>query len=263
MPLTKFAELAGTQRRRANPPGMFKTFVLEGEEDGFIVESLAINSIDPIIQTASGLLYLENVETEHVGHKLWYAHSEYGQRQAELGSFQVKATTTGGTMKIYAALALINKYPSSLPNTLMIGVKPDGPPEGTEIVIPTLQVDVAIRMPGGVITAAFAKNIARLTGTVNAAPWCGAWDAGEALYLGADMSYGSDSPVEVVHHVALQENLVGASFFGQTIDKQGWDIAWPYYSPDPSANKYIQRVDGVYVQRIYRRYNFAAFLGFG
>jgi hypothetical protein len=158
-------------------------------------------------------------------------------------------------------LASMTAIGGMLPDTKMIGVKPDDTPEGTDIIVPVLQVNIAIKMPRGTITPAYAKLLGRCTGTVNENTWL-TFEGGEALYMGADFSYGDDQPVEVIHHIGFSENLVDVDFAGQTITKDGWDIAWPKYRRSIEVDTYNLESVGVYVQRTLRRTDFASFLGF-
>jgi len=266
MPILKFGEKAGAQRGTSVPPSWETTYIVEGEEDGYTVEFYVGNTVSPIIASNIGIMYLEDVRLRHIGYKLWEADVLYGPRQQNLGSWNISGTTTGGTQHILAGITLVAKYGQGpngqpLPDTLLLGVNPDGPPTGHEVPIPVHQVNISIRMPGGVVTPAFAAGLALLTGCMNGFPWL-AWDAGEALYLGADYSFGSDTPTEVVHHLGIQRNLTGVFFAGQTINKRGWDVVTPAYRFNAQANQFTQTIDGVYVHQVHYMADFAAFLGF-
>ncbi len=270
MPVTKFDKRPNTSRFDPAGATFEEQYVAAGENDEIAVQTHALNSVPPFVETALGRLFIQNCKIDRQGHKLYYCTANYGLysvsnlNQQTFGStWVVSGTTTGGTLKVYACRELIAKYPSSLPDTKLIGIKPDGTLEGTEVVVPCLRIDISIQTPLSILTAAYTRLMGQLTGTVNTNDWVHLRSGHAAVPRRSDFKASSDYSVEVVHHVAFQRNLIDIMFAGFTVSKRGWDIWWPYYVNDAQANQYSLKSDGVYVQRVYDYSDFAGFLGFG
>jgi hypothetical protein len=144
---------------------------------------------------------------------------------------------------------------------------------GVDIVIPALTWTETYDVPHQFITADYIKNLSKVTGTVNNATFR-TFPAGEILFLGASGSQEWDSdkgdgPWNLSYKFSQSPNAGP----GQTlpaitvgaitgIEKAGHDYMWIRYEDDVASQTLIKKPRFVYVNKVYRRANFAQ-LGIG
>ncbi len=100
--------------------------------------------------------------------------------------------TTGGTIRVTHSKQTRARYPGTGPNfNNAIGVA-NGEPQGVDIVIPALKLNVTYRWPKNTVTPSYANMLATMSGCVNSdtfgattTPLFGGYAPGELLFLGA------------------------------------------------------------------------------
>ena len=110
---------------------------------------------------------------------------------------------------------------------------------GTDIVIPKLRFIAKATMPEGRISLRYAKDVARLTGTVNSVafppanmPFVGSdqFEIGEVLFLGANLVYRPGVELQVSLHFDCSENVSNLSVGDIVqIEKKGHEFIWYRY----------------------------------
>jgi hypothetical protein len=193
--------------------------------------------------------------------------------------------TTGGTQHISCALKKgASDYsekvygPSGFGDAASmkgaIGVE-DGRVNGVDIVVPALQWSENYDVPARFVTDAYIRNIAILTGKVNAAEFRG-FDAGEVLFVGATGSHDWDtekgnSPCPLTFRFVASPNRgVGMTMESMSvgditgIEKMGHEYLWVRYSADVDATKQqvVRHPVAVYVNKVYEDGDFSL-LGIG
>jgi len=144
---------------------------------------------------------------------------------------------------------------------------------GVDIVVPALTWTETYDVPHQFITADYIKNLSKVTGTVNADTFR-TFPAGEILFLGASGSQEWDSdkgdgPWNLSYKFSQSPNagpgktlpaLTIGSITG--VEKDGHDYMWIRYEDDVASDTLIKKPKFVYVNKVYRRENFAQ-LGIG
>jgi hypothetical protein len=183
--------------------------------------------------------------------------------QPPTGQWSFSFDTTGGSFHIKASKETVNSYGTDPPDfKQLIGVNGDDV-DGADVVIPSLKINVNYKHPAGVVSIAFAKTLARLTGRVNSSEFL-TFAAGEVLYLGSTGSDGSDVEAEVGYQFACEENLQGQVIGAITdIQKDGWDISWIRWKDAVDGGLPVKNPEFIYVERVYDRVDLASALGFG
>jgi hypothetical protein len=232
-------------------------------------------------------LQAESYSVEYLGDDAWQLEVSYVKEGAEdpeqpdplrrTRSFD----TGGGTQHITQAqpvgsgetLDFENRYPSGAANQSgAIGVDGDSV-NGVDIVIPALTWTETYDVPHQFITADYIKNLSKVTGSVNSATFR-TFPAGEILFLGASGSQEWDSdkgdgPWNLSYKFVQSPNagsgktlpaLTIGSITG--IEKDGHDYLWVRYEDSVQSNALIKQPKAVYVNKVYRRENFAQ-LGIG
>jgi hypothetical protein len=228
----------------------------------------AIASTPAIIATIYGILYRQDVQTTQVAYNQWIVEVPYGPRKSITGDFTWDFDTTGGTIHITQAKAEVGRFPPASAPNQQGAIAVDGDEvKGTEIVIPAMKINVNFRHPLGVITIPQAKFLSSITGTVNATPFL-TFAPGEALFLGARGSDGSEAEANVNYQFAMAANQFGMTIGSITgVAKKAWEVAWIRYQDN------VVTADGkevptrepkfVYVDRVYDEIDMATALGFG
>jgi hypothetical protein len=231
-------------------------------------------------------LQAESYSVEYLGDDAWQLEVTYTKEGAEdpeqpdplrrTRSFD----TGGGTQHITQAqqaddspLNLEKRYPASAPNQLgAIGVDGDSV-NGVDIVVPALTWTETYDVPHQFITANYIKNLSKLTGTVNDGTFR-TFPAGEILFLGASGSQEWDSdkgdgPWNLSYKFSQSPNAgpgqtLPALWIGLIggVEKDGHDYMWIRYEDDVASDTLIKKPKSVYVNKVYRRENFAQ-LGIG
>jgi hypothetical protein len=258
----RFNPRPGSQRSTTDPPSYEVEYVAAGAFDLGTVKAYAANLTPPIVATAEGFLFRQEIGVAEQGFRLYYVTVTYGQKKQNTGSFKFSFSTTGGSFHIQASRQTVARYPGSAKDMgQLIGVHGDHV-DGADIIIPALKLTYTFKHPQGVVNEAFAVNVARLTGCVNDDPFRG-FAPGEVLFLGGDGSDGTDSEAEVSYSFAAEENLqslvIGAI---SGIQKDGHDLLWVTWEDDNTGNKPGKKPKAVYVERVYRRISLSAALGF-
>jgi len=200
--------------------------------------------------------------------------------------------TSGGTQHITQGLPVGSgetldferRYPAAGPDGApnqsgAIGV--DGNTvQGVDIVVPALQWTETYDVPSVYVSTAYIKKLAKVTGTVNSAPFRG-FPADEVLFVGASGAQDWDSergdgPWRLSFKFVQSPNA-GPNNSGQNpadtlppitigsisgITKKGHEYLWVRYEDAVSSNALIKNPRAVYVNPVYRRESFAQ-LGIG
>jgi hypothetical protein len=249
----------------SNPPSETRHYVAGGLHDPASVEAWAWSLTPQVIVSNHGFLHLQDIRVSPEGHKLAYVEAVYGKKKQQVGSFRLSFDTTGGTVRIKTSRSTIQKYPEDAPSHRQaIGVKRDGDPEGCDVIIPSLKINVHFKHPTGIITLQRIKQLARSTGAVNSVRFL-TFRAGEVLFAGAVGDEGTDTETEVTYQLLMSENATGLSIgdVANNIQKDGHDYLWVEFKELVDGGKRAVAPKHVYVERVYRRLNLAAILGFG
>ena len=258
-----FQERPGTRRSTSSPPTFELEYVCEGVFDSGSVKAMALSLTPPLVATTEGILFRSNIDVREYSYCVYYVAVQYTKKQDEVGAYQFSFQTTGGSLHITHSRESVAKYPGlARSHNQAIDVDKENRPRGTTVTVPACRLSYTFKHPAGVINELTAIALARVTGMVNNAAWHGL-QAGEALFLGADGSDGTDSDAEATYHVAAEENLTGLVIGAISgIAKQGHDLLWVWWEDNVEGNAPGVKPRGVYVERLYRRTNFTTALGF-
>jgi hypothetical protein len=268
MPLT-FHERPGAARILTDPLSYETEYVASGEFDRATVYANALALIPLAVVVSGNVLHRQNVELTEAGFKLYIARANYGRTNPAVGSVRFSFTTTGGTFHIQASRQTVGIYSTTTsPENFgqLINVRRNQDQwdvQGADIVIPALKMTYVVRQPAGFVDENFARLMASITGTVNAAAWRG-FQPGEVLFLGAEGSQGTDAETEVTYHFAAEKNLSGLVIGAISgIQKDGHDLLWLTWEDEVTPEGLpALKPRTVYVERVYERVNFAALFGF-
>lgn len=266
----QFDEIPASREWTFDPPTAVAHFVCEGEFDDEQVGLIAKDATPVSILHPLGVsLRRQDINVKEVGHKLYNITVPYARRVREIGSYSIRCSTIGGTVRIKAGIH-VQTYPSGKPtNYGLIGVKGDDV-EGVEIVIPATKVTVAVTRAGNFLTDDKVREISRLVGSVDNSGICG-YDPYEMLFIGCDFGQsgdvstaGEETTEDIGYEFAMSENLADFAIGNVTgISKKGWDVASVYWVPTEESGKASQQVDYVNIVRVYRERNLKTLLGFG
>jgi hypothetical protein len=269
MAISRFTEKPLSQENTGNPPTVVYHYTAYPEIDGLAVQAFAYAVTAPAIVSPYGLLYRQDIQVDPEGADQWHVIVPYAKAQRVAGSFTLSFDTMGGTVNRKVSIATTNSYKAEgvlgdIPDCKQaIDVQEDGSVNGCDIVIPALKLTATFQHPVGFISGVQIKNLARLTGCKNSAPFIG-YDAGEVLFLGATGSEGTDSETTVSYQFACSENLVDQTMGPFTgITKQGWDYVWVKFKDEVSESRAVRQPQYLYVEQVYFGKVFQAFLGFG
>jgi hypothetical protein len=131
-----------------------------------------------------------------------------------------------------------------------IGVTKSGV-EGADVTIPALTFTIKKTMPPSLLTSAYVKQLAVLTGNYNNATFNG-FEAGEVRFDGATGDQKQIGQyVDVSFKFTCSQNSSGATFAGISgIDKLGWQYLWVLYEEreDTTAHFLAPRPLAVFVE---------------
>jgi hypothetical protein len=249
----------------ANPPTMTRVWNLYGSKDREYVQGIAYSLTPATASSFYGLLYRQDVKVDpNGGPDQWLVTVPYAPGQgAESGTVTFSFDTTGGSFHIKNSLATVNKYPPTATNhKQLIGVHGDDV-DGVDVVIPSLKITYGFKHPQGIVTEAYAKVLASVTGRTNSAAFR-SFAAGELLFLGATGSDGTDADAEVQYQFAASQAASGLTVGDiMGIAKAGHDVAWVSWEDTVDDGKPAKKPLAVYVEKVYQSSNFAAIFGFG
>lgn len=140
----------------------------------------------------------------------------------------------------------------------LIGVNKDQV-EGVEVGVPAPTYrETHVLIPSSVTTA-YQRTVARMAYTVNNATFKG-YAAGEVLFVGAEFHYRDSERLIATYEFAISENETGITVGDITdIEKDGHDYLWVLYGDekDATAEFIVKRPTAVYIERVYKRTDFA------
>jgi hypothetical protein len=214
------------------------------------------------------LLVRQSIAVTQVGPTLWEATVHFGhpdrerskepEETGEEGDFSFD--TTGGSQHItcspHGGWQAYPKPGEAAPDFQgAIGVS--GPPdnrqvEGVDVQVPSLKFTRTKYQSASLVTPAWVKQLSRVTGRKNAAPFWG-FDAGEVLFRGATGSRRGRGDWAVNYHFDASQNIAGLQIGDiQGIAKLGWDYLWVYFEPveDANAMALVQRPKAAYVHKV-------------
>jgi hypothetical protein len=271
----RFDEKPGSRRTGQNPPTYETTWVAAGEANSSIVRSHAMGATPQIVSSGEGILYRSDIVLQERGHKVFDVIVKYETQESQkpaVGNYKFSFATTGGTFHITHAREHVQSYVASgnAPQHYgAINVVKNGNGveiQGADIIIPALKFSITFSHPLGIVNLGHARNLARLTGSVNSDVFFG-FAAGEVIFLGAEGGDGSAAEAEVNYHFACEENLEGLTYQNGTITgvaKQGHDLLWVESEPNKDGNDNpVAKIIAVHIERPYKRANLKAALGFG
>ena len=272
-------EKFGSRDRSADQDGTGSTatleYLIEGTNDDQTAGSL--------VETTSPLKYYglkrSTISVTQVGPTRWEGSVDYkdqdededqqkGGDHVEVGEGVWSFDTTGETIHITnSKKGKQEKYAptgSQAPDLKgVIGAGPDAI-EGVDIVSPSLRLTYRTRLPKGVVTAQYIKDVASITGTINDRPFQ-SFDTGELLFMGMNGEQSGSSAPELTFHFSAASNWQEERIY-DTLDgdatvlkKGGWDYLWLYYivGKETTAKKTVPVPLAVYVDTVYESKNFA------
>lgn len=256
-------------RRPESPSSMTKDgateeWICEGIDDAVAVQGAAMLYTPPALATRFGIFQRDDIQVTRAGFRLHYVTVPYAKR-SNVGKWTWNADTQGGQFTIKTSREHLASYVApgqvAKDHKGAIGRQPDGTIEGVPIIIPAMKFNVTYSHPLGVVTPAFARYIHSLTGMVNSAPFLG-WAPGEVLFLGGQMSDGTDAEATATYSFAMERNLQNALIGGITVtQKQGHDFAWVEFRPALIDGQTVTIPRQIDVCRVYERTNLAQALG--
>lgn len=268
MPVYIFDEKArGHTSITTNPPGMTKRYVSNGLDSEFSVASFAYSAI-PLTALVDGqVVYRDKISVESRGFRLYDVEATYTEKPNQQGQWTFNFDTTGATVQIMASKETPGKYGAGgnpfIPN-YKGAIEYDGVNvNGTQIVIPALKLTAQYKHPQGIVTIAYAKFLASLTGTSNSKKFLG-FDPGEILFLGATGSDGTNAEAEVSYMFAASSNVTGLNIGDISgIAKKGWEYLWIRFANSVDSGHHVAVPEFCYVERVYDETDLGAALGFG
>jgi hypothetical protein len=232
-------------------------------------------------------LHAESYSLEYLGDKAWQLEVSYvsdggedDQQQDPLKRSR-SFDTGGATQNIKQGLPVgegvgLNfefSYPPEAVNQSGAICVDGTSVQGVDIIVPQLTWTETYDVPAQYVTTAYIKKVSTLTGTVNDADFRG-FESGEVLFLGASGSQQwdedkGDGPWSLSYKFVANANQgEGKTFPAITIgsiegiEKDGHDYLWVKYEDRLSQNSVLKLPKAVYVNRVYRRDDFAQ-LGIG
>lgn len=238
-------------------------YQLIGTESEFSTDVAAAAYLYSAVPLFSGGAWLQDIQIKPQGNGLYYVTCPYGplpRFPGESGTIKISFRTTGGSVHISASRDMVHKYGTDVPDTVIIGQ--DG--SGADITVPVQMRSYTFNFPKGIVTEAAMDYWENLTGVVNSTAWHGR-DAGEVLFLGAegDTTIGADANSSVTFQFAMSRNKTGQTIGSLSgIAKDGHDLIDIHTKTVVIDSQDVQKEKYVYIQRVYERLNFAAYLGF-
>lgn len=266
MALRKFDEVPNARVLTEFPPSVQTRYLAVGLDDALATEAAALSLLAPQIVSPYGILFRQPIQIFRQGYNLHEVHVEWAQRKWGPLDISIRGRTTGGTQKILGSLDTVAQSENAPDFQQLIGVNADGTVEGTEIIVPVLQLAIDVQYPLGFVNQAMMKIWSYNTGRVNSAALLG-WKAGEVLYEGSEFEDGSNIPMRVTHNVSISPNVTNATICGLSgINKKGWEFLWFRVKEDTSTaggtTFPIKKATHFYVEKIYQTIDLRAVLGF-
>lgn len=261
-------ELNTSREQSIDPKGgstiTLSYMALRDEDDSAIYT--AVNTEAP---ATYGFLRKTSIKLSPLGGGVWRADVEYGvdtgdeiepgdaastapAGDAPLGP-EVSFDTSGGTQHITQSIVTSIAVAAGggvAPNhKRAIGVSKSGV-AGVDIVKGKLEFTITKTF--GFISTDYLKTLQELTGTVNAASFYG-FDAGEALFMGASGTIGSDRKARVAFKFAASPNETSVEISPDITltAKGGWEYVWVTYGDAIDADSLVSVPTAAYVEQVY------------
>lgn len=254
-------ERFGSRRTQAdnNETHVEQLWRVEGTDDEQEVRAFVGETAAPIYYDALTfrILYRHDHTCEQIGPAQWDVVVNYqiaDQKNQHEPSFGFD--TSGGTTHITQSYATKKYGTSPADHKGAIGVR-DKEVEGVDIVIPSLKFTETWQIPFELVTVAYIKTLAGLTGTVNSAAWRN-YAAEEVLFMGASGQSQTDGYVPVQFTFEASQNATLSIAGIDNIKKNGWEYLWSYYEkkPDSDVNKHLLKPKWIYVEQVYQKSDF-------
>jgi hypothetical protein len=270
MPLHQFTERHAS--REVDKDSFTFKYVAAGEEDSAAVRMAGFMFSPPMVATAEGIMYRQDVKVMSQGHDVYhvdvpYAPKSKSDKTIPVGTWTWDFNTQGGEFTIKTSKSTVAAYVAGgdavIDHKNAINVGQDGKVEGTSIIIKSMKLNVSYKHPTGVVTLPFAMALADLTGMVNSTPMFNR-PAGEVLFLGAEGSDGTEAEAVVKCAFAIEKNLQNKIIGGITVaQKNGWDYSWIEFKTAKDGGREVTVPRQINIERVYDRVDLAAALGFG
>jgi len=262
-------------------PSIVRSFVIRvtgglvsGEEMGKEVQA----AFEAELPDTDGSLVLTDTQVESIAgnDQFWFGEAAYADpafSPPDVGSMSLTFDTTGGREHVNFSLATIDSHfdspLSDAPDFQQAINVTDGRVNGVDIIVPSYAWQETHTLAQATVTSQYKKNVRRLTGRVNNAPFR-EWEAGEVLFMGARgalrQQAGAVANWELTFSFASRLNEENISIGGMSgIDKLGWDYLWVHFANAPDSNGQqvtVHKPIGAYVERVYPIDDFAD-LGIG
>jgi hypothetical protein len=266
MALRTFGEVPNARVHVEFPPAVQTRYRAVGLDDALAVEVQSLGLLAAQIVSPYGILFRQPIQVERIGYNVHEVLVEWAQRKWSPLDFTIRGRTTGGTQKIIGSLATVEMSENAPNFNKLIGVNADGTVEGTEVVVPVLQLAIDVQYPIGFLNSAMIKIWSNNTGKVNNSAFLD-WAAGEVLYEGSEFEDGTNVAARVTHNVSISPNISNVTIAGLTIEqKKGWEFLWfrTVETTDTAGGVVypVKQATHYYVEQIYQTVNVRAILGF-
>lgn len=260
--------------------GLERTFIVHGVLDD--TEALGV------AYAAADEFYAYRVRQRHpsirkFGHGLWEIVFRYklpDEQQNDQGQPPdgeppegvLEFDTSGATQHITTALEQMH-YPPNAPDMKQaIGVGRDTV-EGTDVIVPRLTL-ANTRRPPGIITGEYIKDLARMTGRTNSAPYTIVGRLGSLTgpqvsvqFEAGELRFDGAAPADagkITYRWEASENATQIEISsGLTVgSKKGHQYLWVKFKNEESRDNLVQVPQFAYVATIYEEADFRAVLGF-
>jgi hypothetical protein len=269
------------------------TYHVQGT-DSQVAALTAVANYDPgIISVEGETLIRKDVKPKRIGPSLWevtcsYARDDQDENQQapEANTYKLNFKTTGGTAKVTRSIRTIARGERS-ESPATGGKAPDlhgvigwdgKKAEGTEIIVPKLELVFTVYYAPGLVTQAWIADLARHTAKTNDKPWLG-FQQGELLFYGGEgekerptVRGQRTKPVQVQLTFHASENRtdikIGETPEGSVMtvpSKRGWEYLWCRYMNLEQGSPPITVPTPVhwYVEQMYYDLDYAAAFLFG
>jgi hypothetical protein len=240
-----------------------------GEFNDALVMNYATTLSPVSVVTSSGVLYRKSISKDPDGWCQYVVTITYGKldkKSVPKGSSTFSFDTSGATINIKAAKAHVASYESSgvVAGNFhggAINVEAPGDVKGVDVIIPALKLTYTFNHPAGVVTPAFARAIASVTGMTNSGGFQG-FDAGELLFAGASGSDGTEADAAVSYTLIASGNATNLSIGAiSNIAKLGHDYLWVEFDDTVEDDEAASPPKRVHVERVYDSFDFASVFG--
>jgi hypothetical protein len=214
---------------------------------------------------------VQSYEISHLGGDAWdvSAHYESEGKDDPDEPDPLKRSrqfdTTGGTAHVTAGFA--ERRSSGSAPDMKGAVDFDGENvNGVDIIVPALQWAETYDVPNGVVTSAWIRGIAGITGCINESSFRG-FEAEEVLFAGCSGSQQwdeekGDGPWSLTFKFIASKNVSNLPIGGLTVDKKGHDYLWIKFEADVEGSNLVKRPQYLYATQVYRKAQFSA-IGIG